>query len=150
MIEESIHQTDPQWKQVEDPHSWCYFLATLYIAAWKLNVDCWHHEAIQTIWKKAEDFKDLGTDGATVLNPQGLMDLVAGPNRATFLGHQASTYPTASNQAEILVYCKPNASFNHFVVGDGKKGVLYDPWSPKGSDSVKSGRCVATRIWNIV
>jgi len=147
---EGIYQTDDFWGQYasENPHQWCYFLSTLWVFATRINDSFWSHEGIEDIWKKAEQFHDLDADGATVLNPQGLAELVV-PSRMHFEGHQPVSYPLASNQAMIMVYHKPGANFNHFVV-TSTCCILYDPWSAQGSDSVRNGIGIETRVWTII
>jgi hypothetical protein len=147
---EPIYQTDPYWDQYkEDEHEWCFFLSIIYLVAWKLSVDCWHHDTIQQIWSQAELFHDLDADGATVLDTQALADLIAGPGRITYMGSELPTYQLGTNEAEILCWHIDGATYNHFVVGDGNHKVAYDPWDADGSAAVKRGSIINTRIWKI-
>lgn len=61
-----------------------------------------------------------------------------------YLGHFPPDYIPAENEYEILLFKRPDG-YKHFVVGDGKGGVEWDPW--ENSRSVKEGEIISKRIF---
>lgn len=59
----------------------------------------------------------------TVLNPGALAEIFG--KKLAFLGKQPADYVTKKDEHEILMFEKPGHV--HFVLGDGKGNVLFDP-----------------------
>lgn len=86
----------------------------------------------------------------TLVNPQAVCDFAVGRNKVMFAGKFEASYITNDKEFEIVCYHKDGASFNHFCSGNGKGIVLYDPWGPGGSDSVRYGNIIGKRIYKIL
>jgi len=65
-------------------------------------------------------------------------------DRLTYLGHFSANYVPAEDELEILLFQRPDG-FKHFVVGDGKGGVEWDPY--ENSRTVREGEVVSKRIF---
>jgi len=143
----TIFQTDKELP-IEINHWGCYFMS-LTERLTTLFSKPFTHETVLAYYHDAQAAKIID-DQVTLLAPQAYCDMVLGINRVVFVGKVDPFYVCEPYDFEILCYHKDGASFNHFVSGDGKGLVLYDPWSSEGSDSVKNGSCIGKRIYRIL
>jgi hypothetical protein len=80
---------------------------------------------------------------STILDPQGLcVDLNA---KLRFMGKYPASYIPASDELQILVYHNERTGITHFVLGDNKGNVIYDPYP--NSKTVKEGKVIGKRIF---
>lgn len=86
----------------------------------------------------------------TLMQPQKICDYIAGSGKVLFMGKYPASYFSQDNEKEICCWHKEGASFNHFVSGNGRGVVVYDPWNEHGSDSVKNGTLISKRIYRIL
>lgn len=107
------------------------------------------HDLVLSIFNYAQD-KGFIDDEVTLVSPQDLCDYVVGTGKVRFYGRYMPTYETQDNELEILCWHKAGAVFNHFVSGNGKGIVLYDPYSAQGSASVRDGEMIGKRIYRVL
>jgi len=91
-----------------------------------------------------EEFKDDGTikDGVTVNDPDALLRIAGG--KGTVRKVDGAGYQCAPGERQILRFYNPATGYKHFVVGDGKGKVDWDPLEK--SNTVKNGYVVEQRI----
>jgi hypothetical protein len=99
----------------------CYFMSIYNLVEKITGVKQQEH---WIILKLAEAMGKGLVDGeTTVLNPEGLTKIFG--KELYFIGKMPSNYTTNAGEYEILMFEKPGHT--HFVLGDGKGGVLFDP-----------------------
>ena len=115
--------------------SGCYFLSLLHLA----NRD---NDAIG-LYKQAIVVGVMDED-CYIKDPARLLSLIAGGTWRVV--HQAAQYPTKSDELEILRFERKAAmkTYAHFVVGDGRGQVAYDPLD--NAQTVAQGELVSKRI----
>ena len=115
--------------------SGCYFLSLLHLATRD-------NDAIG-LYKQAVSFGVMDED-CYIKDPARLLSLVAGGNWD--VRHQAAQYLTKSDELEILRFERRVAmkTYAHFVVGDGRGQVAYDPLD--NAQTVSAGQLVSKRI----
>jgi hypothetical protein len=127
-------------------HFGCYYVAlnerltTLFDLPFTVDglLDC-------LLWGEANGSID---DRVTMADPQAICDHVVGRGRVRYWGKFPATRWCEDREFEILVFHRDGASFSHYVSGNGRGVVIYDPWFG-GSLSVKKGRLVGKRIYRI-
>ena len=139
-----IYQTDPQFPTAIQEWG-CYFLSLLKKLSLLFRPDIWNHGEIVRIYEQEELDHDLGSD-LTVASAQGICTDVAGLGKVHYLGAAPSDQATGGNQFSILVYHRDGVDFNHFVL----ESPFYDPYSAEGSLSVKIGKVIGRRIFDIL
>ena len=146
-----IFQTDPEFaKYPAIRHGACYFLSILHAMAGCFSLP-FDHESVLEFYERELVDGDTDVDKELYVgDPQNLIDDFAGKGKALFLGVRSAYYICQSGEVEWGVWHRPMTDFNHFVHGDGKGGVLYDPWSADGSESVRSGHLISKRIARIL
>lgn len=115
--------------------SGCYFLSLLHL------VGCDY--AALSLYKTARG-QGLVDDEVFVKNPSALLSLAAGG--AWSVRHEGPTYAIKADEMEILRFERKAAmkTYAHFVVGDGRGQVAYDPLD--NSHTVAGGQLVSKRI----
>ncbi len=118
--------------------SGCYFLSIIHIA----GADC--VTALGLYWQ-AIDAGQMADD-CMVTKPGELLSALTGERWA--VSKQGPTYQAKPGELEILRFelVKTGATFAHFVVGDGRGNVAWDPWP--GSLTVKNGQMAGKRIFS--
>ena len=113
----------------------CYFLSLLHLAGRDA-------EAVG-LYRSALRAGEIDED-CFVKNPSAVMSLAAGG--AWSVRHEGPTYIPKSDEYEILRFEQKAAmkTFAHFVVGDGRGQVAYDPLDR--SQTVLEGQLVSKRI----
>jgi hypothetical protein len=142
-----IWQTDAEFPS-EIQHWGCYLLALTERLTTHFDLP-FTHDSVLALYQFGVDNKFID-DEVTLLNPQDLCDFAIGPGKVMFLGKFPPAHEAGSDELEVVCYHKSGASFNHFCSGNGKGLVLYDPWSPDGSDSVRNGQLIGKRIYRVV
>lgn len=112
----------------------CYFCALLKIAEETRGRKFSAQEAYSVYLAaqytgivQKEEFNDDGTikDGCTVYDPDALLHLAGGQGSVRKVS--GASYRCAPNERQILRFYNPSTGYRHFVVGDGKGGVDWDP-----------------------
>jgi hypothetical protein len=142
-----IFQTDREFPYSIN-HQGCYYLSLMERLTTHFDLP-FTHDILISIFNYAQD-KDIIDDEVTLVSPQDLCDYVVGTGKVRFYGKYTPTYETQDNEMEILCWHKSGAVFNHFVSGNGKNIVIYDPYSSQGSDSVRNGLLIGKRIYRIL
>ena len=116
--------------------SGCYFLSILHLA----NRE---NEAIG-FFKQALSIGVM-EDDCYILDPAKFLALVVGGKWS--VSHQSADYATQSDEYEILRFERKatTKTYAHFVVGDGRGQVAYDPLD--NSQTVAQGKLVSKRIF---
>jgi hypothetical protein len=129
-------------EKINSVHRWgCYFCSILAMDELVSKVKFTDKE-VMDLWGK--NFKEGDIDiESTILDPQGLCnDLKA---QLKFMGKYPATYTPSSDELQILVYHNDITAITHFVLGDNKGSVLYDPYP--NSRTVKEGKVIGKRIF---
>jgi hypothetical protein len=142
----SIYQTDAEFPP--DIRSYgCYFLSLLFQLDRLFSLGIMDHKIIQAIYEaESKDF-DLGPE-CYISNPKGLANHVA-RGKTDFLGRFDRFYVCRENEFEVCRWFNPNTDFGHFVAGDGKGNVIYDPIEG-GSRTVREGYLESKRIFQVI
>jgi len=113
----------------------CYFLSLLHL----VKSD---YGAI-TLYRLALDKKYIDPD-CYVRDPGAVLRLAAGEKWE--VRHEPANYIPWENEFEILRFERKTTgtTYSHFVVGDGRGGVAYDPLGK--SRTVAEGKLVSKRI----
>ena len=113
----------------------CYFLSLLHLAQRDNDAIGLYKQAV------AQGIID---EDCYVKNPPLLLSLIAGGKWQ--VTHQAAQYQTRADEYEILRYERKATlkTYAHFVVGDGRGQVSYDPLDT--SQTVAQGSLVSKRI----
>ena len=113
----------------------CYFLSLLHLA----NRD---NDAIG-LYRQAIAVGVMDED-CYIKDPARLLSLIAGGTWRVV--HQAAQYLTKSDELEILRFERKatTKTYAHFVVGDGRGQVAYDPLD--NAQTVAQGQIVSKRI----
>jgi len=119
----------------------CYFCSILAMDE-KVTGIKFADKEVFTLWGKNFHEGDIDIE-STILNPQGLCNDLKG--KLTFKGKFPANYICADNELEILLFHNDATGFDHFVLGDGKNKVIYDPYP--NSKTVKYGKIVGKRIF---
>ncbi|MDR2304139.1 MAG: DUF261 domain-containing protein [Treponema sp.] len=114
----------------------CYFLSVVHLAEELTNKRI---DAIQSCLA-AMDNKWLD-DEITMLNPEAVLHSLTG--KRFVVRKEEPAYSPKEGEYEVLLF--RNGSFDHFVLGDGKGKVAYDPLG--NSNSVASGKLTSKRIF---
>ena len=113
----------------------CYFLSLLRLAKVENAGIALYRQAVQLGYLQEDCY---------VIDPARVLSLAAGG--AWSVRHAPADYIPASDEYEILRFERKTttATFAHFVVGDGRGQVVYDPLD--NSQTVKLGKLVSKRI----
>jgi hypothetical protein len=115
--------------------SGCYFLSLLHLAQRDNDAIGLYRQAIAV---------GVMDEDCYIKDPSRLLSLIAGG--AWQVVHQAAQYITKPDELEILRFERKAAmkTYAHFVVGDGRGQVAYDPLD--ASQTVAQGELVSKRI----
>jgi len=114
--------------------SGCYFLSLLHIVNKDNDAIGLYRQAVQL------DFMD---EDCFVKVPENVLALAVGGK--WLVRHEPASYLPNKDESEILRFeRKAEKVYSHFVVGDGKGNVIYDPLDT--SQTVASGKLVSKRI----
>jgi hypothetical protein len=108
---------------------------SIYLAAMHVGI------VSREVW----DDKGKPADGCTILDPDALLRLAGG--KGTVRKVDGSGYQASSGESQVLCFHNPRTGFYHFVVGDGKGKVKWDPL--ENSVTVREGHVVNQRIIKI-
>lgn len=121
----------------------CYLMCLLYFANKytntplspnRINGSLWY-KFLQNNWMQSNCFI---RDPGAILRALGL--------KADYTDkHEPPEYPCKANEIEILYFKGPEGG--HFVCGDGRGHVTYDPWGV--SRAVSEGELVSKRIFRL-
>ena len=113
----------------------CYFLSLLHLAQRDNDAIGLYKQAVAVGVMDEECY---------IQDPARLLSLIAGGTWRVV--HQAAQYLTKSDELEILRFERKAAmkTYAHFVVGDGRGQVAYDPLD--NAQTVASGELVSKRI----
>lgn len=137
-----ILQRDTRLKK-EIKKDGCYYMCLLYFANKYTNTPLstsringtLYFKFIQNKWMEVNCFIHSPGD---ILRSMGL--------KADYTGkHERPDYPCKANEIEILYFKGPAGG--HFVCGDGRGHVTYDPWGV--SRAVTEGELVSKRIFRL-
>lgn len=146
-----IYQTDRQFDGIKSAHEWCYFLSLNCHLAWWFNESRFTHQQMIDDFKHYLDTPEADVEGdGTISNPQLVCDYVAGPGRVKYLGKFDPDVNIGAFQFAIGCFHRDGADFNHFVAISPSKKVVYDPWSADGSRSVKEGKLIGIRLFEVL
>jgi hypothetical protein len=121
----------------------CYLMCLLYIANKYTNTPLSPQRINGTLWYKFLQDKFLDAN-CFIRDPGGILRAMG--LKADYTGvHEKPTYPCKANEVEILYFEGPAGG--HFVCGDGRGNVTYDPWGV--SRAVTEGRLVSKRIFRL-
>lgn len=102
--------------------------------------------AMQTGIVQKEEWKDgKEKDGCTVYDPDALLKLAGGQGK--FRKVDGASYQCAANEKQILLFHNPGTGVYHFVVGDGKGNVVWDPY--ERSKTVREGKIVSQWVLTV-
>ena len=120
----------------------CYFMSLINLAIRYTQQTITPMEIVA----RFREFKNAGYIGTDsyIINPEMILKKMG--FSAEYVGKFPAGYNTKPNQAEILLF--RNGEIDHFVVGDGKGHVSYDPWAPH-SQTATYGELIGKRIFNI-
>jgi len=115
--------------------SGCYFLSLLHLAQRDNDAIGLYKQAVA---------KGIIDEDCYVKDPPLLLSLITGGRWSVV--HQAAQYLTKSDELEILRFERKAAmkTYAHFVVGDGRGQVEYDPLD--NAQTVAAGQLVSKRI----
>lgn len=103
----------------------CYYMSLLYLMNKFTNYPLSVQKINGQIYFGAIQQGHM-TSQCYIQDPSGLLKWLGW--RATYTGeHETPDYECGPNEAEILYFYHPEVG-GHFVVGDGKGHVAYDPW----------------------
>ncbi|MBQ7158676.1 MAG: DUF261 family protein [Treponema sp.] len=117
----------------------CYFLSVVKLAE---EITGRRIDAIAEFVKMRE--RKYLDDEATMLNPDGILSDLTGKRFS--LHKESADYQTARNEHEILLFA--NGKYQHFVLGNGRGEVIYDPLGK--SNTVANGTLIGKRIFTPV
>lgn len=117
----------------------CYFLSVVKVAE---EITGKRIDAVEAFCR-FRDKKYLDEE-ATMLNPDGILSELTGKKFSVH--RETADYKTAKNEHEILLFA--NGKYQHFVLGNGKGEVVYDPLGK--SNTVANGSLIAKRIFTPV
>ena len=140
-----LYQTDIEFalRPMIRPYG-CYFMSI--IAAMTAYFELpFTHEGVIKLYDAEMSDGDLQNE-SFVKSPQHIMDDIVGQHRVMFLGIRDATYVCKTNEIEFGCWHKEGKNYNHFTHTNGKGVTLYDPWGKDGSDSVRDGKLLSTRV----
>ena len=117
----------------------CYYMSLLFLA----NKWARHQFDIAEIRRVYEHVVTLGwmREDCYILTPERILGYVE--LETVYLGHRGPHYLCGERDIEVLCYQRGGQT--HFVTGDGKGHVAYDPWGV--SRAVAEGTLVSKRIF---
>ena len=118
----------------------CAFCSLLYLLE-KVTGITFTPKSILSLWIKNYSEGDIDIE-SSMNDWQGVITDMT--DSLVYLGHFSANYVPAENEYEILLYQRPDG-FKHFVVGDGKGGVEWDPY--ENSRTVREGAVISKRIF---
>ena len=131
-------------KELNPISTWgCYYISLVNLASLITGKEFTAKQIIES-WNKDYNEKDTDIE-SSCLNPVGILKEYG--VTATFLGPQDKFYQCKENEYEILEYFNIKTLIVHFVLGDGKGNVLFDPYP--NSNTVKNGVLRSKRIFKI-
>jgi len=114
----------------------CYFLSILHLANRENEAIGFYRQALAV---------GVMEDDCYILDPAKLLALVVGGKWVVL--HKSADYATQSDEYEILRFERKatTKTYAHFVVGDGRGQVAYDPLD--NSQTVALGKLISKRIF---
>ena len=125
-------------KQIQDEG--CYFMSILFLVNKYTNIKL-STEFINQIFDVLVSVKAMSPD-CYILDPEDIFNYLGMDVEYTDQ-HEAPTRLCEDDEIEILYFFGPAGG--HFVAGDGRGNVTYDPWGV--SRAVTDGRLVSKRIF---
>lgn len=129
----------------------CYFHCIAFLANKYVNCDL-SVEIMEEKYKLAVNLGYMDVD-CYIKRPDAIFRLFGFP--VAYLGKQPSSYlPGPNEEIEILCFKRTYQSggkpvtYKHFVVGDGRGHVAYDPQG--NSNAVKYGNLVSKRVFKVL
>lgn len=119
--------------------SGCYFLSLVELAE---EITQSRIDAVDVYEKATKN--GWMDDEATMMYPASVLSFMTGLKFS--MEKQSPDYVTDETQYEILVF--RNGNYTHFVLGNGKGGVKYDPLG--NSNTVRNGAIVGKRIFSLI
>jgi hypothetical protein len=148
---QELYQTDPEFAVIHRMRpSGCYFLTWLRALSCPFNLAYTHASVIKFFRHEIGDGDVDVSNEMFVGDPQDLMDDLVGSDKVLFCGVRPASYVCADNEIEACCWNLKPHTYNHFVQGNGKGIVIFDPWSVDGSDSVRDGLLISKRIARIL
>ena len=142
-----IYQTDDAFSVIPKMKpSGCYFMSWVEALTAYFNLPFTHESVISFFDLEIIDGNTDVDNELFVGDPQDLINDLIGPGKVKFLGKFGVDRVCGDDEIEIGCFHKTGNSYNHFCHTNGKGIVLYDPWSPQGSDSVSEGSLIGKRI----
>ena len=114
----------------------CYFLSVVKLAE---EITGKRIDAVEAFVRFHE--KKYLDNEATMLNPEAILSELTGKRFS--VRKESAEYKTTEREHEILLFA--NAKYQHFVLGNGKGAVFYDPLG--SSNTVATGSLVGKRIF---
>lgn len=142
-----IYQTDAEFAIIPRMRpGGCYFLSIVEALTGQYHIPFTHKSVIHFFdFSIADTTVDVDNE-MFVGDPQNLIDDLVGPNRVKFLGKMDPIYSCSADEVEWGCWHLTGNNYNHFTHNNGKGIVLYDPWSPLGSSSVRDGKLIGKRV----
>ena len=143
-----ILQTDPRLLPEINKYG-CYFMSICFFLN-KYKKVMWTTDKINDFYKLMvnignieadDDFTTANPIDAEIIKPDKIFQ--SGGLIVEYLGHCSKDYICDSDKFEILKFVGKNGS--HFVCGDGKGNVAYDPYGD--SNSVRFGELHSKRVF---
>lgn len=126
----------------------CYFTSIAFRRA--AMGYCWYPRDLDALWYQCvkKNYIDVNQ---FIINPQGICDMLE--TKLVFKGKFYTDYKV--KPTDYIIGCfkmTPIANEAHFTVMDDsgiytKEHVLFDPWSSKGSKTVREGICTSLRVF---
>jgi hypothetical protein len=121
----------------------CYFMSILFLVNKHTNIKL-SPEFINQVFEILVSVGAMSSD-CYILDPEAIFQYLNLPVKYTDQ-HEGPSRVCGPDEIEILYFFGPAGG--HFVVGDGKGNVAYDPWGI--SRAVTEGRLVSKRIFRVV
>lgn len=140
-----VDQNDPALN-IKIFHYGCGILSGCYLTG-----KDWNAKDVNNLYYKLLNAKAIDADCTITWAP------FAKAMGMTFIKFADADYVCASDEIEIQQWYNPNTKLKHFVVGNGKKDVLYDPVyyhheggiKKQGSNTVAHGYIIGKRIFKM-
>ena len=140
-----IYQTDKEFPSAIN-HFGCYFMSLLYQIDQRFQTG-FDHDFVNGVYNHETADHDIG-DECLLNNAQGVCDFVK-YGKIKYLGHFDPVYLCAPDEFDVQAWFNPRTDFTHFMAGDGKFDVAYDPIEG-GSVTRREGHLLSKRIFKLL
>jgi hypothetical protein len=146
-----VYQTDPEFAVIPAMRpKGCFYLVIVEAISAYFGLAFTHAAAIDFFRAElVNDHPDVDNE-SFVVSAQNLIDDLVGPGMVEYLGWQPVTRTVRDDEIEWGCWHRAGTKFNHFTHNNGKHVVLYDPWGAQGSESVRLGELISTRIGRLL